>query len=122
MGSALLYEHGGCSQDNFSSLCTILFCACRTVPPLAAPLPKYNLHLQFTCRVPTGERWVVERLGKFSRTLDAGTHGKWPLIESVRSRQQVGPRVQESQLSSVETADGARLSVTLRLELVRFVP
>ncbi len=71
--------------------------------------------------MPTGERWVVERLGKFSRTLDAGTHGKWPLIESVRSRLEVGPGVQEVQLSNVETADGARLSVTLRLELVRFV-
>ena len=84
------------------------------------PLIQNNPRLQFTYQVPAGQRWVVERLGKFSRTLDTGAHRTWPLIESVRSRLHVWPRVREVELSNAETLDGARPRVALRLELVRF--
>ncbi len=84
------------------------------------PAALKKLRPQLTFQVPAGQRWVVERLGKFSRTLDAGAHRTWPLIESVRSRLHVGPRVREVQLSNAETIDGARPRVALRLELVRF--
>jgi regulator of protease activity HflC (stomatin/prohibitin superfamily) len=36
--------------------------------------------------VPQGEEWVVERLGKFSRTLSPGLNIILPYIESVRTR------------------------------------
>ena len=36
--------------------------------------------------VPQGEEWVVERLGKFSRTLSPGLNIIVPYIEAVRQR------------------------------------
>ena len=36
--------------------------------------------------VPQGEEWVIERLGKFSRTLDPGLNIILPYIEKVRER------------------------------------
>src|SRR5215210_7401999 len=36
--------------------------------------------------VPQQQAWVVERLGKFSGTLNAGFHILWPMIDAVRYR------------------------------------
>ncbi|MBS0576586.1 MAG: hypothetical protein JSS45_09235 [Proteobacteria bacterium] len=44
------------------------------------PLVGYLLTVR---RVPEGQAWTVHRFGRFARTLKAGRHPVWPLIEKV---------------------------------------
>ncbi|MEO1942042.1 MAG: SPFH domain-containing protein [Campylobacterales bacterium] len=40
--------------------------------------------------VPEGEIWILERFGKFSRSLKPGLHWRWPGVERVVGRYPIG--------------------------------
>ena len=57
--------------------------------------------------VPQGEEWVVERLGKFSRTLTPGLNIIIPYIESVRERVSTRDLILDIPEQEVITRDNA---------------
>ncbi|MEJ2496422.1 MAG: SPFH domain-containing protein, partial [Sulfurovaceae bacterium] len=57
--------------------------------------------------VPQGEEWIVERLGKFSRTLRPGLNIIVPYIESVRQRVSTRDIILDIPQQEVITKDNA---------------
>ncbi|MEJ2501171.1 MAG: SPFH domain-containing protein, partial [Campylobacterales bacterium] len=57
--------------------------------------------------VPQGEEWVVERLGKFSRTLNPGLNLIIPYIDSVRARMSTRDIILDVPEQEVITMDNA---------------
>ena len=61
--------------------------------------------------VPEGEVWVVERLGKYSRTLHPGLNFIWPFIETVRAKLSTKDITIDIEPQNVITADNAVIEV-----------
>jgi len=57
--------------------------------------------------VPQGEEWVIERLGKFSRTLNPGLNLIFPYIDSVRMRMSTRDIILDVPQQEVITMDNA---------------
>jgi len=66
--------------------------------------------------VPQGNAWVVERLGKYNATWEAGLHLKWPLIDRVVRRVSLKEQVADFEPQSVITKD----NVTMQVDSVVF--
>jgi len=67
--------------------------------------------------VPQGEEWVIEKLGKFSRTLEPGLNLIIPFIESVRARISTRDIIMDIPQQEVITKDNA----VIRTNAVAFV-
>lgn len=61
--------------------------------------------------VPEGENWVVERLGKFQKTLEPGIHFVIPLVERVRHQVYTMDQQIDIPSQSVITQDYAELKI-----------
>lgn len=68
------------------------------------------------CIVPQGEAWVLERLGKYSQTWEAGLHIKTPFIEKVINRVSLKEQVLDFPPQPVITKD----NVTMQIDSVIF--
>lgn len=68
------------------------------------------------CIVPQGEAWVLERLGKYSQTWDAGLHVKTPLIEHIVKKVSLKEQVLDFPPQPVITKD----NVTMQIDSVIF--
>jgi len=42
-----------------------------------------SLNLSVFCIVPQGEKWIIEKFGKYSRTLDSGIHWLVPVFDQI---------------------------------------
>lgn len=63
--------------------------------------------------VPQSENWLVERLGKFNRKLEAGFHLLIPFFETVRFKVQVQERQLPPRPINAITQDNVTISVSL---------
>ena len=63
--------------------------------------------------VPQSENWLVERLGKFNRKLEAGLHLIIPFFESVRYRVSIQERQLPPKPINAITLDNVTISVSL---------
>ncbi len=63
------------------------------------------------CIVPQGNAWVVERLGKYSGTWQAGLHLKTPLLERVVRKISMKEQVADFEPQSVITKDNVTMNV-----------
>ena len=63
------------------------------------------------CIVPQGNAWVVERLGKYSGTWQAGLHLKTPLLERVVRKISMTEQVADFEPQSVITKDNVTMNV-----------
>ena len=63
------------------------------------------------CIVPQGNAWVLERLGKYSATWDAGLHLKTPIIEKVVRKISMKEQVADFEPQSVITKDNVTMNV-----------
>jgi regulator of protease activity HflC (stomatin/prohibitin superfamily) len=61
--------------------------------------------------VPEGQNWVVERLGKFQKVMDAGFHFMIPLVERVRQKVNTMDQQIDIPSQSVITQDYAELKI-----------
>jgi regulator of protease activity HflC (stomatin/prohibitin superfamily) len=68
-------------------------------------------------KVPPGQAFVVERLGRYLRTLEAGTHMLVPVVDAVRTKVDLGDRSVEFAPQPVITADNV---VTTVVTAIRF--
>lgn len=55
--------------------------------------------------VPQAEAWIVERLGRYSRTMDAGLHLLVPFIDRIRAKRDLREQVVSFAPQSVITSD-----------------
>ena len=55
--------------------------------------------------VPQAEAWIVERLGRYTRTLDAGLHLLLPFVDRVRAKRDLREQVVSFPPQSVITSD-----------------
>ena len=67
--------------------------------------------LSCLCIVPQGNAWVIERLGKYSATWQAGMHIKTPLIERVARKISLKEQVADFEPQSVITKDNVTMNV-----------
>ena len=67
--------------------------------------------LSCLCIVPQGNAWVVERLGKYSGTWQAGLHLKTPLLERVVRKISMKEQVADFEPQSVITKDNVTMNV-----------
>lgn len=63
--------------------------------------------------VPQSENWLVERLGKFNRKLEAGLHITIPFFESVRYKVQIQERQLPPKPINAITQDNVTIEVSL---------
>ena len=63
------------------------------------------------CVVPQGNAWVVERLGKYSATWQAGLHIKTPIIERIARKISLKEQVADFEPQSVITKDNVTMNV-----------
>ena len=67
--------------------------------------------LSCLCIVPQGNAWVVERLGKYSGTWQAGLHLKTPVLERVVRKISMKEQVADFEPQSVITKDNVTMNV-----------
>lgn len=65
--------------------------------------------------VPQTQNYLVERLGRYHRTLDAGLHIVIPIFETVRSRVSVLERQMDTRRISTITLDNVTISIDLAI-------
>jgi regulator of protease activity HflC (stomatin/prohibitin superfamily) len=65
--------------------------------------------------VPQTQNYLVERLGRYHRTLDAGIHIVIPIVETVRSRVSVLERQMDTRRISTITLDNVTISIDLAI-------
>ena len=65
--------------------------------------------------VPQTTNYLVERLGRYHRTLDAGLHIVIPIVETVRSRVSVLERQMDTRRISTITLDNVTISIDLAI-------
>lgn len=65
--------------------------------------------------VPQTQNYLVERLGRYHRTLEAGLHIVMPVVESVRSRVSVLERQLDTRRISTITLDNVTISIDLAI-------
>ncbi|MBQ8994945.1 MAG: SPFH/Band 7/PHB domain protein [Oscillospiraceae bacterium] len=63
------------------------------------------------CIVPQGSAWVIERLGKYAATWEAGLHIKTPVIERVVRKISMKEQVADFEPQSVITKDNVTMNV-----------
>ena len=63
------------------------------------------------CIVPQGNAWVVEKLGKYSDTWQAGLHIKMPVIEKIARKISLKEQVADFEPQSVITKDNVTMNV-----------
>jgi len=63
--------------------------------------------------VPQSENWLVERLGKFNRNLEAGLHLTIPFFESVRYKVQIQERQLPPKPINAITQDNVTIEISL---------
>ena len=63
--------------------------------------------------VPQSENWLVERLGKYNRNLEAGLHLTIPFFESVRYKVQIQERQLPPQPINAITQDNVTIEISL---------
>lgn len=61
--------------------------------------------------VPQAQRWVIERLGRYNRTLEGGMHHVIPLLDSVRARFHTQEQVLDIPRQQVITRDNVSISI-----------
>ena len=61
--------------------------------------------------VSTGEVYIIERLGVYSRTLEPGVHFLIPLIENVVSKVSLKRQIMDADLQSVITKDNVSVMI-----------
>lgn len=64
-------------------------------------------------QVPQSENWLVERLGKFDRRLEAGLHFIIPFFERIRYKENILERQLDSQPIHTITRDNVNIVVTI---------
>ena len=69
------------------------------------------LLISWLCIVPQGNAWVVERLGKYHDTWQAGLHLKTPIIERVVRKISLKEQVADFEPQSVITKDNVTMNV-----------
>ncbi len=67
--------------------------------------------LSCICIVPQGSAWVIERLGKYHATWQAGMHLKTPLLEKVVRKISMKEQVADFEPQSVITKDNVTMNV-----------
>ena len=67
--------------------------------------------LSSLCIVPQGSAWVVERLGKYAATWEAGLHIKTPVIERIVRKISMKEQVADFEPQSVITKDNVTMNV-----------
>ena len=67
--------------------------------------------LSSLCIVPQGSTWVVERLGKYAATWEAGLHIKTPVIERIVRKISMKEQVADFEPQSVITKDNVTMNV-----------
>lgn len=65
--------------------------------------------------VPQSQNFLVERLGKYQRTLEAGLHLVFPVIETVRHRVSILERQLETKRISTITLDNVTIGIDLAI-------
>lgn len=65
--------------------------------------------------VPQTQNYLVERLGRYHRTLEAGLHLIVPIVESVRSRVSILERQLDTRRISTITLDNVTISIDLAI-------
>jgi len=63
------------------------------------------------CIVPQGNTWVIERLGKYSATWEAGLHIKTPILERIVRKISMKEQVADFEPQSVITKDNVTMNV-----------
>ena len=63
------------------------------------------------CVVPQGSTWVIERLGRYSTTWEAGLHIKTPILEKVVRKISMKEQVADFEPQSVITKDNVTMNV-----------
>lgn len=63
------------------------------------------------CIVPQGSAWVIERLGKYATTWDAGLHMRTPVIERIARKISMKEQVADFEPQSVITKDNVTMNV-----------
>ena len=63
------------------------------------------------CIVPQGSAWVIERLGKYAATWEAGLHIKTPVIERIVRKISMKEQVADFEPQSVITKDNVTMNV-----------
>ena len=63
------------------------------------------------CIVPQGNAWVIERLGKYHSTWQAGLHLKTPIIEKISRKISMKEQVADFEPQSVITKDNVTMKV-----------
>ena len=63
------------------------------------------------CIVPQGNAWVIERLGKYAATWEAGLHIKTPVIERIVRKISMKEQVADFEPQSVITKDNVTMNV-----------
>ena len=63
------------------------------------------------CIVPQGSTWVIERLGRYATTWEAGLHLKTPLLERVVRKISMKEQVADFEPQSVITKDNVTMNV-----------
>jgi hypothetical protein len=63
--------------------------------------------------VPQSENWLVERLGKYNRNLEAGLHLTIPFFESVRYKVQIQERQLPPKPINAITQDNVTIEISL---------
>ena len=63
------------------------------------------------CIVPQGSAWVIERLGKYAATWEAGLHIKTPIIERIVRKISMKEQVADFEPQSVITKDNVTMNV-----------
>ncbi len=69
------------------------------------------LVLSSLCIVPQGNAWVIERLGKYAATWEAGLHIKTPVIERIARKISMKEQVADFEPQSVITKDNVTMNV-----------
>ncbi len=67
--------------------------------------------LSSLCIVPQGNAWVIERLGKYAATWEAGLHIKTPVIERIARKISMKEQVADFEPQSVITKDNVTMNV-----------
>jgi len=70
-----------------------------------------SLLISWLCIVPQGNAWVVERLGKYHDTWQAGLHLKTPILEKVVRKISLKEQVADFEPQSVITKDNVTMNV-----------
>jgi len=63
------------------------------------------------CVVPQGNAWVIETLGKYSATWQAGLHIKKPIIERIARKISMKEQVADFEPQAVITKDNVSMKV-----------